>query len=454
LRFFSIDNASQNQRIGLESSAMINKTNKTKQTNVSTNQKLPWWRKATRFFMVMGPGLIVMQADTEAGSITTASVAGAQYGFELVGMLLMLALPLFLIQEMTARLGSVTGKGHAFLIRQKYGLGWAWVSLGVLFVCNVAALVTEFAGIMSAGNMAHIPPAVSVLVSAALLLTVVMTGKYQTAEYIALVFCLTDLLFIPAAFMAHPDWGQVFHNSFSFHPENFNKDYILVVIGLIGAVIMPWMIYYQQSAVVDKKLTVNDLGLERWDTAIGAVLTEIIMAFIVISTGATLYVNHVSINDASQAAQALIPLAGHYAGILFAIGLVSASFLGAFVVAISTAWAFGETFGWSHSLNHKPHEAKLFYSFYAAGVLIAAIIVLVPNIPLVSITVLVEVGNALLLPIVLGFLLLLTNDKKLLGKHVNNWFTNLFTIGIGAVIVGLGILSVVMTLFPNWTPWK
>jgi Mn2+/Fe2+ NRAMP family transporter len=430
------------------------KTKISQPLNDKTGQGLPWWRKLMRFFMVMGPGLIVMQADTEAGSITTAAVAGAQYGFELVGLLLVLALPLYLIQEMTARLGSVTGKGHAYLIRQKYGLKWAWVSLGVLFVCNVAALVTEFAGIMSAGNMAHISPVVSVVVSAALLLTVVMTGKYQTAEYIALAFCLTDLLFIPAAFMAHPNWGQVFHNSFTIHPQSFNKDYLLVVIGLIGAVIMPWMIYYQQSAVVDKKLTTKDLGFERWDTAIGAVLTEVIMAFIVISTGATLFVNHVSIDDASQAAQALIPLAGQYAGLLFAVGLVSASFLGAFVVALSTAWAFGETFGWAHSLNHRPREAKLFYSFYAAGVLIAAIIVLVPNIPLVSITVLVEVGNALLLPIVLCFLLLLTNDKKLLGKYVNNWFTNLFTVGTGVLIVALGLLSVVMTLFPNWTPWK
>src|ERR1700677_668099 len=170
-----------------------------------SNNNLSWWRKLARFFVVMGPGFFVMKADTEAGSITTAAVAGAQYGFELVGMLLVLALPLYLIQEMTARLGSITGKGHAYLIRKKYGLKWAWVSLGVLFVCNVAALVTEFAGIMSAGNMAHISPVVSVVVSAVLLLTVVMTGKYQTAEYIALAFCLTVLLFIPAAFMAHPN---------------------------------------------------------------------------------------------------------------------------------------------------------------------------------------------------------------------------------------------------------
>jgi Mn2+/Fe2+ NRAMP family transporter len=416
--------------------------------------RVSWWKKFSRFLMVMGPGLIVMMADTEAGSITTAAVAGAQYGFELVGLLLVLAVPLFLIQEMTARLGSVTGKGHAYLIRQKYGLKWAWVSLAVLFVCNVAALVTEFAGIMSAGNMAHIPPVVSVVVAAALLLAVVMTGEYRKAEYFALGLCMVVLLFIFSAFMSHPNWNQVFRNSFTIHSSNFSKDYVLVVIGLIGAVIMPWMIYYQQSAVVDKKLQVKDLGFERLDTAIGAVLTELIMAFIVISTGATLYVNHVSIDDASQAAQALIPLAGKYAGLLFAVGLVGASFLGAFVVALSTAWAFGETFGWSHSLNNRPHEAKLFYSFYAVGVLIAAVIVLIPNIPLVTITVLVEVGNGLLLPIVLGFLLLLTNDKKLLGNYVNNWVTNLFTVGTGVVIVALGILSVVMTLFPNWTPWK
>ena len=407
-----------------------------------------------RFFIVMGPGFIVMQADTEAGSITTAAVAGAQYGYQLVGLLIFLALPLYVIQEMTARLGSVTGRGHAYLIRQKYGLSWAWVSLAVLFVCNVAALVTEFAGIMSAGGIFHISPVLSVAVSALLLLVVVMTGTYRRAEYIALAFCVADLLFIPAAFLSHPDWHQMIHESFTFFPKTFTRDYLLVVIGLIGAVIMPWMIYYQQSAVVDKKLKPGDLVFERWETGIGAVVTELIMAFIVVATAATLCLNHVSIEDAAQAAQALIPLAGHYAGALFAVGLVSASFLGAFVVALSTAWAFGETFGWSHSLNDRPQEAKLFYSFYGMGVLIAAVIVLIPHIPLVVITVLVEVGNALLLPIVLTFLLLLTNDRKLLGDQVNGWFANCLTIATGVVIILLGLLSVVMTLFPNWTPWK
>ncbi len=411
------------------------------------------WSRLTGFLMVMGPGLIVMQADTEAGSITTAAVAGAQYSYRLVGLLLVLALPLYVVQEMTARLGSITGKGHAYLIRQKYGMGWAWVSLSVLFLCNIAALVTEFAGIMSAARMAHISPFLSVPVSALLLILVVMTGRYRVAEYIALVFCLVDLLFIPAAFLAHPNWGEVARQVFSFSTQGIDRDFILIVIGLIGAVIMPWMIYYQQSAVVDKKLTPADLPFERMDTAIGAVITEIIMAFIVISTAATLFINHVNVDDAAQAAQALIPLAGKYAGLLFAVGLISASFLGAFVVAVSTAWAFGETFGWPHSLNHGFPQARKFYSFYAVGVVLAALIVLIPHIPLVTITVFVEVGNALLLPIVLTFLLLLTNDKSLLGKEVNDWKANLMVGGTGILVILLGLLSVAMTLFPHWNPW-
>jgi Mn2+/Fe2+ NRAMP family transporter len=391
-----------------------------------------------------------MQADTEAGSITTAAVAGAQYKYILVGLLLFLAIPLYVVQEMTARLGSVTGKGHAFLIRQNYGMNWAWFSLAILFVCNVAALVTEFAGIMSAARMANIPPVVSVGVSAVLLILVVMSGSYRKAEYIALAFCAADLLFIPAALMAHPDWNEVTQSLVTIPIHSINKDFILVVIGLIGAVIMPWMIYYQQSAVVDKKLTLKDLPFERLETAIGAVVTELIMAFIVIATAATLNVHHVSIDDAAQAANALIPLAGKYAGALFAIGLISAAFLGAFVVAISTAWAFGETFGWPHSLNYNLKKAKRFYALYAGGVLLAAAIVLIPNIPLVTITVIVEAGNALLLPVVLIFLLLLTNDKKLLGEHVNRWPSNLLAITTGVVIILLGLLSVVLTFFPNW----
>jgi NRAMP (natural resistance-associated macrophage protein)-like metal ion transporter len=428
------------------------KTLSESQTVSSSLSKPKWWKRVSAFLLVMGPGLIVMQADTEAGSITTAAVAGAQYGFALVGLLLVLAVPLYAVQEMTARLGSITGKGHALLIRQKYGMGWAWVSLGVLFLCNIAALVTEFAGIMSAARMAHISPFISVSLSAVLLILVVVSGTYKTAEYIALAFCMADLLFIPAAFMAHPDWGAMAKQIFSWPTQHLTRDFILLVIGLIGAVIMPWMIYYQQSAVVDKKLKKEDLSYERLDTAIGAVVTELIMAFIVISTGATLFVNHLSVDDAAQAAAALIPLAGKFSGALFAIGLISASFLGAFVVAVSTAWAFGETFGWPHSLNHSLPQAKRFYSFYAAGVVIAAAIVLIPNIPLVSITVMVEVGNALLLPIVLTFLLLLTNDKNLLGKDVNGWKANLLVGSTGIAIILLGLLSVVMTLFPNWVP--
>jgi Mn2+/Fe2+ NRAMP family transporter len=417
-----------------------------------TNRRLSIRQRILAFLAVMGPGLIVMQADTEAGSITTAAVAGAQYGYLLVGMLLALALPLYVVQEMTARLGSITGKGHAYLIRQKYGMGWAWVSLSILFICNIAALVTEFAGIMSAARIIHVPPVVSVAVSAALLLFVVMSGSYRKAEYIALGFCLADLLFIPAAFLAHPDWGEVTREVFSVPTQALTRDFVLVIIGLIGAVIMPWMIYYQQSAVVDKKLTEKDLPLERWDTGIGAVVTELVMAFIVISTGATLYTHHISIDDAAQAANALIPLAGKYAGALFSVGLISAAFLGAFVVAVSTAWAFGETFGWPHSLNNRPPEAKRFYTLYAAGVVLAAAIVLIPNIPLVTITVLVEAGNALLLPIVLVFLLLLTNDRELLGEHANNWKSNLLALATGVAIIFLGLLTVIMTIFPDWKP--
>ncbi len=423
-----------------------------KKTEVFSHH-FPGWKKLGAFLMVMGPGLIVMQADTEAGSITTAAVAGAQYGYLLVGLLVILIVPLYVVQEMTARLGSITGKGHAFLIRQKYGMGWAWVSLVILFACNVAALVTEFAGILSAARLAHIPPLFSVSFAAVLLILVVISGTYKTAEYIALAFCLADLLFIPAAFMAHPDWGQVFRQSVSLPTGPITRDFVLIVIGMIGAVIMPWMIYYQQSAVVDKKLKGEDLGFERLDTAIGAVVTEAIMAFIVIATGATLYMNHVSIDDAAQAAQALIPLAGKYAGVFFAVGLISASFLGAFVVAVSTAWAFGETFGWPHSLNHNLPQAKRFYAFYAAGVALAAGIVLIPNIPLVHIMVMVQVGNALLLPIVLGFLLLLTNDKNLLGNAVNGWKANTLVITTGAVVILLGLLSVAMSFFPDWPPF-
>ncbi len=398
-----------------------------------------------RYLAVAGPGLVVMFADTEAGSITTAATSGAQFGMKLILLQLLLIVPLFVVQEMTVRLGTLTGKGHAQLIRERYGLFWAWISLGTMLVTNIAALVTEFIGIAGAALIFNVPVAPMVVTAAAVLLAVILSGKYQRAEYVALALCALELLFIPAAIAAHPAPMTLIREGLFGSQPLGNQAYLLLVAGNIGAVIMPWMIFYQQSSTVDKGLKPENLLYSRIDTALGSVATQIIMIAIVVTTGATLFVHHISVNDAAHAALALVPLTGKYAGIAFGAGLVGASLLGAFVVSLATAWAFGEAFRWPCSLNYKCTEAKRFYALYSFCVVLAAAIVLIPGLPLIKITIDVEAFNAFVLPIVLGFLLIMVNDKKILGDRVNSLLGNVITIGLSLVIVGLGVWMAYMT---------
>jgi Mn2+/Fe2+ NRAMP family transporter len=405
-------------------------------------------RSLWKYFAVAGPGLIVAFADTEAGSVTTAATSGAQFGMKLVLLQLLLIVPLFIVQEMTVRLGTVSGKGHAQLIRDNYGLPWAWVSLGTMLVTNLAALVTEFVGIAGAALIFGVPVAPMVLAAAALLIGVVLSGKYKRAEYAALALCLLELLFIPAAFAAHPSAGSIVRDGIFGSQPLGNRDYLLLIASNIGAVIMPWMVFYQQSATVDKGLRVEDLPMARVDTGIGAVATQLIMISIVITTAATLFVHHQNVTDAAQAALALIPLTGSkYAGIAFGAGLVGAAMLGALVVSLATAWAFGEAFRWPASLNHNYAQAKRFYGLYTAMIVVAALIVLIPHLPLVKITLYVMAFNAFVLPIVLGFLLVLANDKKILGNRVNSPLGNVIAIGLTTVVIALGFWYAFQTFF-------
>ncbi len=393
-----------------------------------------------KYLAAAGPGLIVAFADTEAGSVTTASVSGAQFGMKLVLLQVLLIVPLFVVQEMTVRLGTVSGKGHAQLIRERYGLGWAWISLGTMLVTNLAALVTEFIGIAGAALVFGVPVVPMVLTAAALLVGIVFSGKYKRAEYAALALCLLELLFIPAAFAAHPTAASIVREGLFGSQPLGDRDYLLLVAGNIGAVIMPWMIFYQQSATVDKGLKVAALPFARVDTAIGAVLTQVIMVAIVVTAAATLFVHGQRVEDAAHAALALVPLTGSkIAGVAFGAGLLGAAMIGALVVSLASAWAFGEAFNWPCSLNYKCNQAKRFYGLYAGMVVLAAGIVLLPGLPLVKITVYVEAFNALVLPLVLGFLLVLSNDKKILGKRVNSLPGNVIAIGISVVCVVLGV---------------
>jgi NRAMP (natural resistance-associated macrophage protein)-like metal ion transporter len=398
-----------------------------------------------RFLAVLGPGIVVAFADTEAGSITTAATSGAQFGYALILLQLLLIVPLFVVQEMTVRLGVVTGKGHARLIREHYGLGWTWVSLGTMLVTNVAALVTEFAGIAGAAQIFGLPSAPLVVAAALLLIVVIFTASYKRAEVFAFALCVVELLFIPAAFAAHPPAHDVVTRGLFGNQPLGDRNYLLLIASNIGAVIMPWMIFYQQSATVDKGLGLRDLFFARIDTAIGAVVTQLIMCAVVVTTAATLFIHHVPVSDAAHAALALEPLVGHLAGVTFGGALIGASMLGAFVVSLATAWAFGEAFGWRCSLNDGL-RAKRFTALYVACVALAAGIVLIPHLPLVQLTIYVEAFNGFVLPIVLAFLLVLINDRRVIGERHNRLLGNIVTVGLSLVVVALGIWMALSTV--------
>ncbi len=410
-----------------------------------TARRTDWRRWLLRFLAVAGPGLVVAFADTEAGSITTAATSGAQYGYKLILLQLLLIVPLFVVQEMTVRLGVVTGKGHARLIREHYGIGWTWVSLGTMLVTNIAALVTEFAGIAGAAMIFGLNPAPIVVAAALLLVGVIFTASYKRAEAFALALCLVELLFIPAAFAAHPPAREIVMQGLFGKQPLTDYNYLLLIASNIGAVIMPWMIFYQQSATVDKGLRLHDLNFARIDTALGAVFTQAIMCAVVITTAATLFVRHIPVSDAAHAAIALEPLVGHLAGVTFGVALIGASMLGAFVVSLATAWAFGEAFGWRCSLNDGL-RAKRFTGLFIACVAVAAGIVLIPNLPLVKITVYVEAFNGFVLPIVLGFLLVLVNDKRVIGERHNRPLGNAITFALSGICIALGVWMAITTI--------
>lgn len=369
--------------------------------NHATRKSKPW----LAFLATLGPGLTVMLADTDAGSIITAAQSGAQWGYKLLLLQLVLIPILYFVQELTTRIGITTGLGHGQLIKEHFGSKWAWLSVITLFVSAIGALVTEFSGIAGAGALFGVSPWLTVPAAAVLLITITISGQYQRVERTAIVIGLFELIFIPAAIYAHPEPGAIMAALTGAQPLD-HPDYWLLIAANVGAVIMPWMIFYQQGAVVDKGLQASALKYSRLDTIFGSIATQVIMAAVLILTAATLN-SDVALTDVQQIASALEPMVGSFAGkALFAVGVTAAALIAAIVVSLATSWAFGEVLGVPCSLNCTWKQAPVFYGLYSGGILCAAFIVLT-GIPLVSLTIAVEVMNTLLLPIVLGFLLAL-----------------------------------------------
>ncbi len=362
------------------------------------------WR---RFLAVAGPGIVVMLADTDAGSIITAAQSGAQWGYSLLSLQFVLIPVLYIVQELTVRLGAVTGKGHAELIKRHFGRGWAWLSVATLFVACLGALLTEFAGVAGVGNLVGVPPPVTLALVVAAMLAMALMHGYGTVERIAIAVGAFELVFLLVALLAHPGLGEVASGAMAI-PLNDPK-FLLLASANIGAVIMPWMVFFQQSSVVEKGVTTRDLRSARLDTAIGAVVTQLIMAAVLVAVAATLGKagGDQPLDTVEEIVGAITPFLGDFGGkLLFGLGMTGAALVAAIVVTLTAARTLAEVLGARHKLEDEPREAPWFYGSYAVALVVCALVV-GSGVNLVSLSIGVQVMNALLLPIVLGFLFLL-----------------------------------------------
>jgi len=368
------------------------------------------------FLAVMGPGLVVMLADTDVGSIITAAQSGVQWGYRLLLLQLLLMPVLYIVQELTVRLGIFTGKGHGELIRNTFGSAWAWVSVSGLGIATIGALMTEFSGVAGVGELFGVPRALSLTIAVVFLLAVVLTGTYRRVERLAIALGLFELAFFIVAWRSHPQGAEL--ASGLAHMPLRNTAYLYLVAANIGAVIMPWMIFYQQSAIADKKLRPCHYRHAQWDTAFGSVIAQAVMAAVLVAAAATIGKLHAdaSLNSIGDITKMLVPALGPSVGrVVFGFGTIGAGMVAAIVASLASAWGFGEVTGYRHSLEHHPLEAPWFYGIYALAVIGGAIIVdLAPD--LVALNIGVEVMNALMLPLVLGFLVLLA-FKALPPEH-------------------------------------
>jgi Mn2+/Fe2+ NRAMP family transporter len=397
------------------------------------------WKTLLVFLAVAGPGIITSNVDNDAGGIATYSMAGAHFGYNLLWSLIPIMVALIIIQEMSARMGVVTGKGLSDLIRERFGVKITVSLLLALVLTNFGNVIAEFAGVAASLEIFHIPKYVSVPLSAVFVWLLVVKGTYRSVEKIFLYACLFYVTYIVAGFLAKPDWGAIGESlvapSFKLSTESLG-----MMIGLVGTTIAPWMQFYLQAAIVEKNIPLKDYKLSRFDVIIGSFVVTLIAGFIILTCGATLFKAGVRVETAADAALALKPLAGKYCSALFAFGLLNASLFAASILPLSTAFVVCEAMGWEDGVNKKFSEAPQFYGLYSLLIALGAGIIMIPRIPLIPVMYISQVINGIVLPVILIFMLLLINNKKLMGEHANkrvyNWIS-------WATVAVLSILSLV-----------
>lgn len=412
-----------------------------------------YYRRALKtiklFFLICGPGIIVMVADNDAGGITTYAATGAKYGYYLIWFLILLLPIAYYIQEMTVRLGAVTKRGHAEAIFEAFGPFWGWFSLLDLFLVDWLTLVTEFIGMTAALSIFHIPPLLTVVLVILFMGIMILHGRYWTWEKIVLLLCSLNLIYIPCAFMVKPSVDSILRQGLiPSWPGGSLNELLFILMANIGTTIAPWMIFFQQSSVVDKGLQEKDIKFSQLDTLAGSALTVLVAIFIVVVTGTVL--RGVDISSAEQAIAIIMKGHNQYVGAMLAVGLFDAGLLGAICISLASSWAFGEVFGWAHSLNNRIKEAPLFYVCYFITLITAGMVVLIPGAPLVLITLFVQVIAVTLLPSALVFLILLLNDDALMGKYKNTLWQNIASWGIVLLIIVLSTMYALSAIFPKF----
>jgi Mn2+/Fe2+ NRAMP family transporter len=377
------------------------------------------WQRLAVLAAVVGPGIITANVDNDAGGITTYSLAGAHYGYRLLWTVIPVAIALFVVQEMCSRLGVVTGKGLADLIREEFGVKATVYLMMLLLVTNLGNTMAEFAGLATALEIVHVPRWASVPVGAAFVWWLVTWGTHRAVEKAFLLASGFYVSYVISGIMAKPDWLEVARHTVTPTFEA-SLPFVVMMVGIVGTTIAPWMQFYQQAAVVEKGITTRNLREARIDVAVGTVGAVAVVWMIVVACGATLHAAGVPIRDASDAAHALVPLAGRHAALLFGFGLFNASLFAAAILPLSTAYSVCEGIGWERGIDYKLREAPQFYSIYTALIVIGAGTVMIPGLPLLKVLYFSQVANGILLPAVLLFMLALANRKDLLGEHVNS----------------------------------
>ncbi|MDP4289535.1 MAG: Nramp family divalent metal transporter [Bacteroidota bacterium] len=407
------------------------------------------FRNIAIFFAILGPGIITGSVDNDAGGITTYSVAGALYGYKLIWTLIPAFIVLIIIQEMNARMGIVTGKGLADLIRENAGVKVTFVIFIGLLLADIGNTTTEFAGVAGSMEVFSVSKYISVPIAGFLVWILVVKGTYKIAERIFLIFSVALLMYVVSAIMGQPHWSEIGASIIRPHME-YNSGYLAMVLGIIGTTIAPWMQFYMQSSVIEKGLKMKEFKFTLIDIIIGCIATVAVAFFIIVACAATLHEKGIQINEAKDAALALKPLAGNLASAAFAFGLFIASVFSATILPLATAFYVCEAFGFEAGIDKKWEEAPEFYVLYTAILVISCIIILMPNAPLIKITIWSQVLNGMLLPVVLICMILLVNNKKIMGEHINKPIYNLIGWITVAILIALSALMLLTPIFGSF----